>query len=68
MVRIISLIILLFTNQIYAENAILGDNENKIVFNLFNGFKLSFKDSYNEARKFILSGKTYNHLKSLQNV
>ena len=29
---------------------------------------LSFKDSYNESRKFILSGKTYNHLKSLQNV
>ena len=29
---------------------------------------LNFKDSYNESRKFILSGKTYNHLKSLQNV
>ena len=28
----------------------------------------NFKDSYNEARKFILSGKTYNHLKLLQNV
>ena len=30
--------------------------------------QLSFEDSYNEVRKFILSGKTYNHLKSLQNV
>ena len=30
--------------------------------------QLNFKDSYNEARKFILTGKTYNHLKSLQNV
>ena len=29
---------------------------------------LNFKDSYNEVRNFILSGKTYNHLKSLQNV
>ena len=29
---------------------------------------LNFKDSYNEARKFILSGKTYHHLKLLQNV
>ena len=28
----------------------------------------NFKDSYNEAREFILSGKTYEHLKSLQNV
>ena len=27
-----------------------------------------FKDSYNETRKFILSGKVYNHLKLLQNV
>ena len=30
--------------------------------------QLSFKDSYKEAREFILTGKTYNHLKSLQNV
>ena len=30
--------------------------------------QLNFKDSYNEARKFILTGKTYNYLKSLQNV
>ena len=30
--------------------------------------KLNFKDSYNEARKFILTGKTYNHLISLQDV
>ena len=30
--------------------------------------QLNFKDSYNEARDFILTGKTYNHLKSLQNV
>ena len=29
---------------------------------------LNFKDSYNEARNFILSGKPYNNLKSLQNV
>ena len=27
-----------------------------------------FKDSYIEARKFILSGNVYNHLKLLQNV
>ena len=27
-----------------------------------------FKDSYNETRKFILSGKVYDHLKLLQNV
>ena len=30
--------------------------------------QLSFKDSYKEAREFILTGKAYNHLKSLQNV
>jgi len=30
--------------------------------------QLNFKDSYNEAREYILTGKTYNHLKSLQNV
>jgi anthranilate phosphoribosyltransferase len=30
--------------------------------------QLNFKDSYNEARDYILTGKTYNHLKSLQNV
>ena len=30
--------------------------------------QLNFKDSYNEARKFILTGKTYNHLISLQDV
>ena len=30
--------------------------------------QLSFEDSYKEVREFILSGKTYNHLKSLQNV
>ncbi len=29
---------------------------------------LNFKDSYDEVRNFILSGKTYNHLKLLQNV
>ena len=29
---------------------------------------LNFKDSYNETRKFILSGKTYEYLKLLQNV
>ena len=29
---------------------------------------INFKDSYDEARNFILSGKTYNHLKLLQNV
>ena len=29
---------------------------------------LKFKDSYDETRKFILSGKVYNHLKLLQNV
>jgi len=29
---------------------------------------LNFKDSYNEVRNFILSGKTYDHLKLLQNV
>jgi len=29
---------------------------------------LNFKDSYDEARSFILSGKAYNHLISLQNV
>ena len=28
----------------------------------------NFKDSYNETRKFILSGRVYNHLKLLQNV
>ena len=28
----------------------------------------NFKESYDEARKFILSGKTYDHLKLLQNV
>ena len=27
----------------------------------------NFKDSYNEARNYILSGKTYNYLNSLQN-
>ena len=30
--------------------------------------QLSFEDSYKEVREFILTGKTYNHLKSLQNV
>ena len=30
--------------------------------------QLNFEDSYNEVREFILTGKTYNHLKSLQNV
>jgi len=30
--------------------------------------QLNFEDSYYEVREFILSGKTYNHLKSLQNV
>ena len=30
--------------------------------------QFNFEDSYNEAREFILTGKTYNHLKSLQNV
>ncbi len=30
--------------------------------------QLNFKDLYNEAREYILTGKTYNHLKSLQNV
>ena len=30
--------------------------------------QLNFKDSYNEVREYILTGKTYNHLKSLQNV
>ena len=35
-----------------------------IVMNKFS----NFKDSYNETRKFILSGKVYNHLKLLQNV
>ena len=29
---------------------------------------LNFKDSYDEARNFILSGKPFNHLKLLQNV
>ena len=29
---------------------------------------LNFKDSYENVRKFILSRKTYEHLKSLQNV
>ena len=29
---------------------------------------LDFKESYNETRKFILSGSVYNHLKLLQNV
>ena len=28
----------------------------------------NFKNSYNETRKFILSGRVYNHLKLLQNV
>ena len=28
----------------------------------------NFKDSYNEVRNFILSGKAYNHFKSLQDV
>jgi len=28
----------------------------------------NFKDSYDETRKFILSGKVYDHLKLLQNV
>ena len=32
------------------------------------GRHLNFKDSYDDARNFILSGKTYNHLKLLQNV
>jgi Anthranilate phosphoribosyltransferase len=27
-----------------------------------------FKDSYEDARNFILTGKAYEHLKSLQNV
>ncbi len=30
--------------------------------------KYDYRDSYNEARNFILSGKTYDHLKLLQNV
>ena len=30
--------------------------------------QIDFKDSYNEVRNFILSGKAYNHLKLLQNV
>ena len=30
--------------------------------------QFNFKDSYNQAREYILTGKTYNHLKSLQNV
>ena len=28
----------------------------------------NFKDSYDDVRKFILSGKAHEHLKSLQNV
>jgi len=35
---------------------------------IVTGRHLNFKDSYDEARNFILSGKTYNHLKLLQNV
>ena len=31
------------------------------------GKHTNFKDSYNEARNYILSGKTYNYLNSLQN-
>ncbi len=31
------------------------------------GKHTNFKDSYNETKKFILSGKTYNYLNSLQN-
>ena len=30
--------------------------------------RINFKDSYDETRKFILSGKVYNYLKLLQNV
>ena len=32
------------------------------------GRHINFKNSYEETRNFILSGKTYNHLKLLQNV
>jgi len=35
---------------------------------IVTGKHSNFKDSYDEARNFILSGKTYNHLKLLQNV
>ena len=35
---------------------------------IVTGRHSNFKDSYDEARNFILSGKTYNHLKLLQNV
>ncbi len=39
-------------NQIFAKNAILENNDNEIIFNLFNGFKLSFKDSNIEKLEF----------------
>jgi len=29
---------------------------------------INFSDAYNNTRKFILSGKSYSHLKKIQNV
>ena len=42
-----------YENQIFAKTAILdNNNNNEIIFNLFNGFKLSYKDSDIEKLQF----------------
>ena len=41
-----------YENQIFAKSAILENNNNEIIFNLFNGFKLSYKDSDIEKLQF----------------
>ena len=42
-----------YENQIFAKSAILeNNNNNEIIFNLFNGFKLSYKDSDIEKLQF----------------
>ena len=41
-----------YENQIFAKSAILENNNNEIIFNLFNGFKLSYKDPDIEKLQF----------------
>ena len=41
-----------YENQIFAKNAILENKNNEIILNLFNGFKLSFKNSDIEKLQF----------------
>ena len=48
-----------YENQIFAKSAILENNNNEIIFNLLNGFKLSYKDSDIEKLQF----ETYKFIK-----